>query len=845
MIRIPILILSLFLLFVLQAMANPINETEALQLATNFHQWRKPSSLRSAEDLKLVYQGFGSKLRSSGNPAFYVYNIGENQGFVIVSGEDATKTILGYADEGSFGTENMPENVKYWLNVYQSEIEATREASVTASAIVSEQVSTVASGTTTVAPLLGGIKWNQSDPFNLLCPWDAASSSHALAGCVAVAMSQIMKYHRWPVSGTGSHSYTDANFGVQSVDFSKTNYDWDNMLGIYNSTATDLQDTAVARLIYQCGVAVSMAYSVTGSSSTIGKAYDAFVNHFGYDTDIQRYDRPYYNIGEWAKIIKDELDNARPVYYSANSDAGGHAFVCDGYDSNAMFHINWGWGGQSNGYFELSSLSSSNSGVVGAAPEYTYLQSILIGICKAGAISRASNQIELYNIGLSSSLSSVSKISTSSFALSFCFGNMGTNSSTVRWGIGFIKDGTTTLTKLVENSSTTYTTIAAGNYYTSARTLSVSNPTGMSTAGTYRLYPIYLPKDSTNWSIMRGTPVLNNSMIVTVASNNGPATILPALEAPSLTLTKAPTPLTRLYQNKTINVDLTIQNNGQEFYSRVGLCLISTTDPGDRTYICESKVLCPAGEIKTFHLTGTVATLPGNYYLQAQFDSTNSNSTVNYKVFGPNLNNSKVVEVLPPPGAPVLQLNNIITMANGTQIAKNDTVDLTVSITNSGGYFDSRIIAFVFPKGGGRSLTYLTPKYVYIDSLETKQVTLNGNIDLDMGDYSFSIYQLLNNSWVSLTPYGMSNLNFSVTSGPTDLSQKVEPRSLFVHQVGDQLVIETAADVRSSKCFDLSGRLIRTVGPEKSFPVGDLAAGIYLMRIQTNGKLYFERFQKH
>lgn len=836
----------LLLLTFFQLKAKPVTESDALMLATNFHLNRFPTKLRSTVALKLVYQGIGTRLRATTtDPAFYIYNIGDNQGFVLVSGEDAAKTILGYADEGCFKTENMPENLKSWLNLYQLEIEAIRNAGLSASVDASEQISTVATGTTTVAPLLGGMKWNQTDPYNLLCPWDVTSNTRTLAGCVAVAMTQIMNYHNWPVKGTGVHSYTDAKYGLQTVDFSKSTYDWSNMLDYYGSTATAYQDSAVAKLVYQCGVAVDMIYSITGSTSNIAKASEAYVSHFGYDVNIQRYDRPYYTSEEWSAVIRKELDNARPIYYSGNSDIGGHAFVCDGYDSNNFFHINWGWGGSSNGYFELSSLSSSNPGVAGAAPEYTYMQSILTGIQKSDAINKATNQVVLYNTGLTSSKSSVSKISSSSFALSFNFWNMGTNSVSIRWGIGFIKEGSSTLTKLVDNSATSYYTLTAGSYFSTARTFTISNPSGMSTAGTYRLYPIYLPKDSTNWSIMRGTPVLNNCMIVTVASNNGPATILPALKAPSLILAKSPEPRSRLYQNKAINVDLSIQNNGSEFYSKVGLCLISVTNPDIRSYICESNVLCSAGETTTFHLTGTVSCLPGNYYLQAQFDSTNSNSTVNYKEFGPTIINSNVVEVLPQPGAPLLQLNNNISLAEGTTISKNDTASLSISITNTGGYFDSRIIAFVFPKAGGRSLTYLTPKNVYIDSLETKEITLTGTLNIDSGDYFFSIYQLINNSWLSLSPYGMSNLNFTVTDGPVNVIGKSENQPLFIHQVGALLMIESTAEINEIRLYDMSGRFVRKVSDKKAVQVGDLAKGVYLMRVQTNGKKYNERFIKH
>lgn len=834
------ILFSLLLLTFFQIQANPITETEALQLATNFHQLRSPSKLRSADVLKLVWQATGFGLRSTSEPAFFIYNIGENQGFVIVSGEDAAKTILGYADEGSFRTDNMPENVRYWLNFYQQEIEALRDANLSSATVVSEQVSTIAAGSMTVAPLLGGIKWNQTDPYNLLCPWDAGANSHALAGCVAIAMTQIMKFHRWPVTGTGTHSYTDATYGMQSVDFSKTTYDWDNMLGSYVSGATDKQDAAVATLIYQCGVAVNMAYSMTGSSSNIAKAAEAFVNHFGYDTEIQRYERLNYTSDEWNNLIKKELDNVRPVYFSASSDAGGHAFVCDGYDSNSLFHINWGWGGSSNGYFELSSLSSNNPGMVGAAPEYSYYQSILANIHKVDAINRVTNQLVVYKPGVSSSLSSVTKINTSSFSVSFTYANMGTNTTIARLGIGFIKDGGITITKLIENSSSSYSTIANGYLY--SRSYTISTPSGLTTAGKYRLYPIYMPKDSTTWSIMRGAIGLNNCMVVTVASNNGSATILPELTSPAVVLTSSAQPLSRLYQNKTLNVDLTIKNNGLEFFSIVGLCLVNATDPGDRTYICESKVLCVAGETKTFHLTGTLTASPGSYYLQALFDSTNSNSTMNYKVFGPTNLNNMPMKVLPPPGPSVLKLNNILSMSNGKVVSKTDTINLTASISNTGGYFNSRIIAFVFPKNGGQSLTYLTPKYVYIDSLQTQEVMLTGAPNLDPSEYTLSLYSYQNNKWNFFDPGSKATINFTVAEGNTSVPQTKETFS--IHQDGNTLFIETNAEIQQSKLYDLYGRQVRKTSVEKEIPLEGLLPGVYLLQVQCYGEKHYERFLK-
>lgn len=840
--RRPFILLSILLLSIFQALANPVIESEALQLATNFHQQRFPSRLRSTTNLKLVYQGITSNLRSTAtDPAFYIYNIGDNQGFVIVSGEDAAKTILGYADEGIFQTDSMPENLKNWLFFYQLEIEGLRDASITATASSSEQVSMVATSTTSIAPLLGNIKWNQTDPYNQLCPLDVPTTRRTLAGCVAIAMAQIMKYYNWPVTGTGTHNYTHPIYGQQSVDFSKTSYDWSNILGSYSSTANSVQKSAVSTLVYQCGVAVDMAYSPTGSSAYSTKAAEALVSHFGYDTDLQRYDRLYYSETEWNTLIKKELNIARPVYFSARNTSGGHAFVCDGYDSNNLFHINWGWGGSFNGYFELSALASDNPGVIGATGGFCYLQSILAGIHKADAINNVTHQLGIYNTPLTNSLSSLSDISKSSFTLTFNMANNSLYSDTFKIGIGYIQNGSNTLTMLAENA--TLSILSANYHYTTNLSFTIKNPTVLSTAGTYRLYPIYMPKDSAKWNIIRGTDSLSNCLIVTVASTKS-ATILPPSVKPVLTLTKALSPLSRLYQNKSVYVDVTLQNTGKEFFSYFGLCLVSATNPNNRTYICETRVSCLAGETKTFQLSGTVTSPPGNYYLLAQFDSTDTNSRMKYKTFGPTNFNTLAVEILPKGGTPALQLNNTISMSNGTMLSKNDTVNLTANITNMGGYFDSRISAYVFPKSGGQSLMSLTPKYVSIDSLETKEVTLTGLMELDGGDYFINLYYLMNNNWTFFSPSNMVRLNFTVTNGITEIKPSAESNPLVIHQDGVQIRIQTSSEIRQSQLYDLSGRLLRKGATEKTIQVGDLSPGVYLLHVQTNEKNYLERFLK-
>lgn len=393
--RLRLSILTVLLtLFSVMSYSAQRNEAEALEMAQIFYRQNKTSLLRSAVnlqsdgELQLIYacKETAPLLSSANAPTyFYIFNKGNGQGFVIVSGDDATKTILGYSDEGTFSVENMPENLQSWLNFYQSEIKYAMDSGW--SATLPDSVQTVAlRSASAMSPLLGNIKWDQGEPYNILCPVNQTTKVQTVTGCVATAMAQIMMYHKWPVSGTGSNSDVTSSYGTLFVDFSKTSYDWNNMLDSYGGTSTLKQDTAVATLMYHCGVAANMNYNTTSSASYYDAA-KALIKNFGYDADIQICSREFYTNTDWKNKIKSELDAARPVFYSGSTEAGGHAFVCDGYDSNDLFHINWGWGGLNNGYFELSSLEPSSAGIGGATGGYSRSQEIITGIQKPDGVT--------------------------------------------------------------------------------------------------------------------------------------------------------------------------------------------------------------------------------------------------------------------------------------------------------------------------------------------------------------------------------------------------------------------------------------------------------------------------
>ena len=311
---------------------------------------------------------------------FYVYNKGENDGYVIVGGDKQAKEILAYVPQGHFVYDSLPENLKWWLGQYANEIDTAiiMASNMPASARDAKR-RTPASNTMQDIPDLITTKWNQGSPYNNAIPPIVAGEDtlHSPTGCVPTALAQIMNYWKYPTQGIGSNSYTmdysDINQSITySADFANTTYDWSNMLDQYvEGQYTAAQTNAVSTLMYHIGVALQVSYSnsATGYShsdgieeynGTMGLMHD-LPAYFGYDEGMQLVSRNDFTLDQWKKLLYNELSAGRPVYYSGNSLEGGHAFVCHGYSSDLdMFSFNWGWGGQEDGYFSLSGTNAVN-----------------------------------------------------------------------------------------------------------------------------------------------------------------------------------------------------------------------------------------------------------------------------------------------------------------------------------------------------------------------------------------------------------------------------------------------------------------------------------------------------
>lgn len=305
------------------------------------------------------------------NAPYYAFNL--EQGYVIVSGDDEMTELVGYAENGFFDAENVPPQMQLWLDGYAEYVAAVQSGKAKARKILLSDSPSVV-----VEPLVT-TKWNQDAPFNNFAPEytdDNNNTQRCATGCAATAMAQIMKFHNWPEQGVGHYSYEHQSFGTISSNFSEHVYDWTNMIDRYNNGEySNMQADAVALLMKDCGVSLNMNYGPV-SGASIYSYYPAFKNYFRYSS--RTVNRSGCETAEFTKIITDELQEGRPIIYCGTGEDGGHAFVVDGYDTNYFLHVNWGWGGYSDGYFDMNYMDPTGLGIGGGSGAFKWNQGIVL-----------------------------------------------------------------------------------------------------------------------------------------------------------------------------------------------------------------------------------------------------------------------------------------------------------------------------------------------------------------------------------------------------------------------------------------------------------------------------------
>ena len=506
-----------------QEVSVDMAESRALDFLTN----NTPADKRAKGNDTPLLLSLAYTSRSESKTCFYVFNVGEDEGFVITGGDEAAREILGYCDHGSFDYETAPENFKWWLSQYTDQIARAAKAGVMGASRAKAETTRAE-----ITPLIS-TKWDQGKPYNGLIPkYTSGNNEYTfITGCVATAMAQVMKYyHITPFAGATIPSYNSLitypnsaegeTMAIPSITV-PSDYSWDAMSDSYPSSyyPQNANDVAVAELMYHAGASVLMKYGTLqtgGSSASSAKIPGALASYFGYDKSALNEYRGCYSDEVWENMVYAELSNRKPVLYSGSTIEGaGHQFICDGYNGIG-FHINWGWSGNYNGNFLLTpscntpALTPDGTGSGGGAAGSSYDQGQLItlGLKQNAGGTETPHLVQITdNSTLSTPMClKVGNEQVNNYTYNVSTDNSQCYLSTTIYNISCLSNKFDYGVKAVNKESgevkyllSQYVdqNLSVGSYYTSLVNLHFA-PSNL-TDGTYQLYHAFRVVGSSNW----------------------------------------------------------------------------------------------------------------------------------------------------------------------------------------------------------------------------------------------------------------------------------------------------------------------------------------------------------
>ncbi|MGB3948564.1 MAG: thiol protease/hemagglutinin PrtT [Bacteroidia bacterium] len=438
--------------------------------------------------------------------AYYVFNINNNKGFIIVSANDVVEPVLGYSDKGAFSMNGAPHAFIKLINGYKAEIANIVKNKLQSTPALDEKWSALITGSadnnrnvSSVNPLIQ-TQWNQSPYYNDLCPFQKNSYTvRCVTGCPATAMAQIMKYWNYPATGKSFFAYSTQNNGILSANFGATTYNWSNMPNTISSANTD-----IATLMYHCGVATkteygstSVAYMIQSASQNGASCEDAYKRYFKYDkTTIQGLKKANFTETQWINKITTELDNNRPVQYAGFGYGGGHTWVCDGYNGN-LFHMNWGWGGTCDGNYLISALNPTidNSTTGAGLGEYNYHHQMVIGI-------KPPSQTETPKLALNSAITLTTDTTSvnQSVAVNVDLKNVANDGFDGEYCVA-VFDSTGEFITILDSIATDGNLLAAGADYSGVGGLTFSDTSIFNQNGIYEVQVYYRATGEEDWQL--------------------------------------------------------------------------------------------------------------------------------------------------------------------------------------------------------------------------------------------------------------------------------------------------------------------------------------------------------
>ncbi len=356
------------------ATASPITAEQAREAAAKFLN-RKVTARRAAQQTAL-HQPMAFDTAADGQPMVYAVNIGQDEGFVLVSGSDLGDEIIGYCDHGTFNELSMPENMRSWLTAYAEGLRQMEAAGMKPS----HRAQRVRPAKNSIKPMLA-TQWNQDDPYNAMCP--IVKGNRTFTGCTITATAQVLYYHKWPASTLETipaYNPTNPDF-TQLPALEPTTFDWSRM---YPSYKYKEDGTEVAKLMIYLGTAAKGNYTEKNTGANLTEMTNALKKYFGYSSDAKHIFRSNFSYEQWVDMLYEELAARRPVLFTGYSVRAGHTFVLDGYDEEDFFHVNWGWGGSSDGYFKVVTLNNTEESGTGSGGDineaYSMTQSAVFGL---------------------------------------------------------------------------------------------------------------------------------------------------------------------------------------------------------------------------------------------------------------------------------------------------------------------------------------------------------------------------------------------------------------------------------------------------------------------------------
>lgn len=775
-------------------------------------------------------------LKKNNKPTIYLFKSGTD-GFMVLPADDNVETpVLAYGEDGNFDADNLPDALRELLAQYENEVSI-------AAGIDDDWTQDATDSRAPIDPILGTM-WNQTQFFNDYTP--RINGQATPTGCVATAMAQCMSVSRWPEQGKGSVSYKqNADGNVYALNLDTLSFDWSKMPDCPYIGCSSAQSAELSKLMYAVGMACRTQYSLSGSSGSLLSAAKALIENFDYGESVVCLDRNYFGFDEWETIIYNELAAGRPVIYSGSSTTEGHAFVCDGYRNGGYFHINWGWGGGSNGYFKLTALTpnkmyramaqagynSNQSAVIGIAPSYAGLPDAIHLRCSGDFKAQAASYAR-------------SATSKASFTCTNGVFSMGHASAKVTLGLHFI-DNSGASSHAAGTSQRTFSSMSA------TQRIEVKTSEFPTVSGNYEVRPAYLDADG-EWHDVNVILSRRGKLAMTIAGNSirFADTELPELTVDELELTSP------LFKGEYYGIRARMTNYGDEFFDKVYPVLTTY----DGTIIGKSNPIDvdvrPQSE-ETYSWSGTMvplqsgtAIVQGDYMLAlARRDGSTyvpicDGIEVSYRILS---GEGMLVRTS------ALSVNDISGDASSPETPLNvrtSAAECTLDIECEQGYFGQNVTLRVFKVNGNTTLpVYVTdPEFVGVES--GSSMTLTAHIDVS---------SLKEGEVYKVVPYGARSGQLDdhaayITPGnghTTDIELNDYTNGGFCFDSGSNTaIVNSNSKIRKIEVYDLAGMAqpveVNYDNTHATLGVENLRAGLYIVSLSNvDGRGESHKMLKH